>query len=88
VFGWSPNGKSISFEMGNGKLAIVDVATAKVRPLLPLRYASTAVWSPDSMELLANTVAKINTVTGAPTCWSTWRALTDGTKPTQISTCS
>lgn len=88
VFGWSPNGKSISFEMGDGKLAIVDVTTGTVRPLLSLRYAPTAVWSPDSMQLLANTVTKINTVTRAPTCWSTWRVPADGTKPTQISTCS
>jgi len=84
VFGWSPDGKSISFETGKGsfgKLAVVDVATGKVRRLLQLYYAPTAVWSPDSSELLANTVPK------SQKCWSTWRVPVDGSKPTLISSC-
>jgi Tol biopolymer transport system component len=82
VFGWSPDGKSIAFEMGLGKLAVVDVATGKVRSLLQLHYAPTAVWSPDSSELLANTVSKTQR------CWSTWRVPVDGSTPTRISSCS
>ena len=44
VFGWSPDGKSIAFETGTGstgKLAVVDVATGKVRSLIKLRYSPT-----------------------------------------------
>jgi hypothetical protein len=82
VFGWSPDGKSIAFERGSGKLSVVDVTTGKVRSLLQLDYAPTAVWSPDSGELLVNTVPK------GQKCWSTWRVPVDGSKPTLISTCS
>ena len=85
VFGWSPDGKSIAFETGHGsigKLAVVDVATGKVRSLLQLYYAPTAAWSSDSSELLANTVPKTQK------CWSTWRVPADGSKPTLISSCS
>ena len=84
VFGWSPDGKSIAFETGTGSigtLAVVDVATGKVRRLLQLQYAPTAVWSSDSRELLADSVPK------AQTCWSTWRVPVDGPKPTLISSC-
>ena len=91
VFGWSPDGKSIAVELGGetlGKLAVVDIATGKVRTLLQLPYWPTAVWSPDSSELLVNTVTKINRVTGTAKCWATWRVPVDGTTPTQISTCS
>jgi Tol biopolymer transport system component len=85
VFGWAPDGKSIAFETGEGsigKLAVVDVATGKVRPLLQLYYAPTAVWSSDSSELLANSVPK------SQKCWSTWRVPVNGSKPTLISSCS
>ena len=81
VFGWSPDGKSIAFETGKGKLSVVEVATGNVRSLLQLRYAPTAVWSPDSSELLVNTVPRTQT------CWSTWRVPADGAKPTRISGC-
>ena len=82
VFGWSADGKSIAFETGSGKLAVVDVATRKVRSLLQLHFAPTAVWSPDSSELLVNTVPRTQK------CWSTWRVPVDGSKPTLISTCT
>ena len=82
VFGWSPDGKSIAFETGTGRLTVVNVATGKVRSLLQLHYAPTAAWSPDSSELVANAVAK------SQKCWSTWRVPADGSKPTLISTCS
>ena len=81
VFGWSPDGKFIAFETGTGKLAVVDVATGKVRSLLQLHFAPTAAWSPDSSELVANSVPKNQK------CWSTWRIPVDGSKPTLISTC-
>jgi tricorn protease-like protein len=82
VFGWSPDGKSIAFETGSGKLSVVDVATGRVRSLLQLHYAPTAAWSPDSSELVANSVPK------SQKCWSTWRVPVDGSKPTLISSCS
>ena len=52
-----------------------------MRRLLQLHYAPTAVWSPDSSELLANTATKTQK------CWSTWRVPVDGSKPTLISSC-
>jgi WD40-like Beta Propeller Repeat len=84
VFGWSPDGKYIAFEMGTnsiGKLAVVDVATGKVRTLLKLQYAPTAAWAPSSQELVANSVP------GTQKCWSTWRVPIDGSKATLISSC-
>jgi len=82
VFGWSPDGRYIAFESGTGsagKLAVVDVATGRVSRLLH-SSPSTAVWSPASSELLANTVSQ--------KCWSTWRVPVDGSKPTLISSCN
>jgi Tol biopolymer transport system component len=85
VFGWSPDGKYIALETGTGtlgKLVVVDVATGKVRSLLQLEYAPTAAWSPDSSELVANSVPR------SQTCWSTWRVPVDGPKPALISSCT
>jgi Tol biopolymer transport system component len=85
VFGWSPDGTSIAFEAGRGsigRLGVVDVKTRKVRVLVQLQYAPTAVWSPDSKELLTNTVPKTQK------CWSTRRVPADGSRPTLISSCS
>ena len=85
VFGWSPDGRYIAFETGTGsvgKLAVVDVATRKVRTLLKLHYAPTAAWAPDSSELVANSVPR------SQKCWSTWRVPVDGSKPTLISSCT
>jgi dipeptidyl aminopeptidase/acylaminoacyl peptidase len=81
VFGWSPDGKSIAFESGTGRLTVVDVATGKLRSLLKLHYAPTAAWAPDSSELVANSVPK------SQKCWSTWRVPANGSRPTLISTC-
>lgn len=83
VFGWSPDGHYIAFEMGTnsiGKLAVVDVA-GKMRTLLKLQYEPTAAWAPSSRELVANSVPKTRK------CWSTWRVPIDGSKPTLISSC-
>ena len=55
VFGWSPNGKRIAYPDSKGRLALIDVATRKVRTLLKLQlpYSSSSVaWSPDSQQLL------------------------------------
>jgi Tol biopolymer transport system component len=84
VFGWSPDGRYIAFESGTGsvgKLAVVDVAAGKVRTLVPLKFAPTAAWSPDSTELVANSVSKTR-------CWSTWRVPVNGSKPALISSCT
>jgi hypothetical protein len=73
------------FETGSGtfgKLAVVDAATGTVRQLLQLNYAPTAVWSPDSSELLAYSLAK------SQKCWSLSRVPVDGSAPTLISTCT
>jgi Tol biopolymer transport system component len=92
VFGWSPDGKSIAFETTKGKLAVVDVATRKVRTLLQLN-SPTAAWSPDSSELVANSVPgrqKCGAAFAAKPWlrWSTWRVPVDGSKPTLISSCT
>ena len=55
IFGWSPNGKWIAYPDSKGRLALINVATEKVRTLLKLRlpYSSSSVaWSPDSRQLL------------------------------------
>ena len=92
LFGWSPDGKSIAFETSKGKLAVVDIATRKVRTLLRLN-ASTAAWSSDSSELVANSVPRSQKCAGSFAAkpwlrWSTWRVPVDGSKPTLISSCT
>jgi WD40 repeat protein len=55
LFAWSPDGNRIAFADGNGKLAVIDVTTKKVRKLLKLRPPwgpSTIAWSPDSTQML------------------------------------
>jgi Tol biopolymer transport system component len=84
VYGWSPDGRYIAFEQGTGsvgKLAIVDVATRKVRTFLKLQYGPTAAWSPDSSQLVANWVPRNQK------CWSTRRVPINGSKPSLISSC-
>lgn len=81
VFGWSPDARYIAFEKGTATLAVVEVATGKVRSLLRLRFAPTAAWSADSSELV------VNSVPGNQKCWSTWRVPVDGSKAALISTC-
>lgn len=82
VFGWSPDGKYIAYQTGDGRLTVVDVATRKARALLKLHYVPGAAWAPDSTELVANSVPKTQK------CWSTWRVPVDGSKPTRISSCT
>jgi Tol biopolymer transport system component len=85
MFGWSPDGRYIAFETGSGtfgKLAVVDATTGTVRQLLQLSYAPTSVWSPDTSELLAYSLAK------SQKCWSLSRVPVDGSAPTLISSCN
>jgi dipeptidyl aminopeptidase/acylaminoacyl peptidase len=85
MFGWSPNGRYIAFETGSGtfgKLAVVDATRGTVRRLLQLDYTPTAVWSPDSSELLAYSLAK------SQKCWSLSRVPVEGSVPTLISSCN
>lgn len=84
VFGWSPDGKYIALETGSGtfgKLAVVDVATGKVRHLLQLYYSPSVAWSPDSQQLLADTWPK------AKGCSALWRAPANGGKATLLRHC-
>lgn len=57
IFGWSPNGSRIAFSAQNSsatKLDVVNLATDKVRTLRS-PAGSSAVWSPDSQQLLVTT---------------------------------
>ncbi len=86
VFGWSPNGRWIAFPDSQGRLAIVDVATKKVRRLLKLQSpydSSSAAWSPNSQQLL---------VIGGPPAHSScpsavWRVPIDAAKPRLVHGC-
>jgi WD40 repeat protein len=86
VFGWSPDGRWIAFPDSKGRLAVVDVATRKVRRLLKLRLpydASSVAWSPDSRELLA--VWRPPAHTSCPS--GLWRVPLDGAKPRLVHGC-
>jgi Tol biopolymer transport system component len=86
VFGWSPNGKWIAFPDGKGRLAIINVATRKVRTLLKLDLpysASSAAWSPDSQQLLV--LWKPPAHTKCPS--GLWRVPISGAKPHLVHGC-
>ncbi len=86
VFGWSPNGRWIAFPDSKGRLAVVDVATKKVRRLLKLDlpYApSSAVWSPDSRQLLV--LWRPPPHSSCPS--GLWRVPIDGGKPHLVHGC-
>ena len=86
VFGWSPNGRWIAFPDSKERLAVIAVATGKVRRLLKFQgpYGlSSAVWSPDSSQLL---------VVGRPPAHSScpsglWRVPINGAKPRLVHGC-
>lgn len=86
VFGWSLNGRYIAFELagrnGTGKLAVVNVATRKVRTLLHLNYAPSVSWAPDSLQLVANSVAR------SAKCGPTYRVSLTGSAPVKIASCT
>jgi Tol biopolymer transport system component len=86
VFGWSPNGRYIAFPDSKGKLAVIDVATKKVRKLLRLElpYGSSSVaWSPDSQQLLV--VWRPPAHSSCPT--GLWRVPINGAKPRLVHGC-
>ena len=88
VFGWSPDGKYIAFADSKGRLAVVNVATRKVRTLLKLkpRFASSsAAWSPDSQQLLLVATRPPAHSTTCPS--SLWRVPINGAKPHLVHTC-
>ena len=86
VFGWSPNGRWIAFPDSRGRLAVIDVATRKVRTLLKLQLpydTSSAAWSPNSRQLL---------VLWRPPAHSScpsglWRVPISGAKPHLVHGC-
>ena len=85
VFGWSPNGRYVAFAQAgrNGsKLAVVNVATRKVRTLLRLNDSPTASWAPDSLHLVVNSLPP-----GAK-CGPTYRVSLTGSTPVKIASCT
>jgi Tol biopolymer transport system component len=86
VFGWSPDGRRIAFPDSKGRLAVIDVATRKVRRLLKLQlpYSSSSVaWSPNSRQLLV--VWRAPAHSGCPS--GLWRVPVDGAKPHLVHGC-
>jgi WD40 repeat protein len=86
IFSWSPDGRYIAFADSEEHLAVVNVATKKVRTLLKLRLpfgASSIAWSPDSKQLLA--VWKPPAHSGCPS--GLWRVPVGGGKPRLVHGC-
>lgn len=86
IFGWSPDGRWIAFPDSKGRLAIVNVATLKVRRLLKLRlpYQSSSVaWSPTSQQLLV--VWRPSSGSKCPS--GLWRVPISGAKPHLVHDC-
>jgi WD40-like Beta Propeller Repeat len=86
IFGWSPNGRWIAFPDSKRRLAIVNVTTGKVRRLLKLGGAydsSTAVWSPNSQQLLV--VSRPPAHTSCPS--GLWVVPVGGGKPHLVHGC-
>ncbi len=85
VFGWSPNGRYVAFALAgrNGsKLAVVNVATRKVRTLLRLNDSPTASWAPDSLRLVVNSVPR------NAKCGPTYQVSLTGSAPVKIASCT
>jgi WD40 repeat protein len=86
VFGWSPNGRYVAFAQagrnGASKLAVVSVATRKVRALLRLNFSPTASWAPDSLHLVVNSVPR------NAKCGPTYRVSLTGSAPVKIASCT
>jgi WD40 repeat protein len=86
VFGWSPNGQWIAYPDSKGRLAVIDVATRKVRTLLKLQlpYGSSSVaWSPNSRQLLV--VWRPPAHSSCPS--GLWRVPLGGGKPHLVHGC-
>lgn len=82
LYGWSPNGRWIAFPDSKGRLAVVDVATKKVRTLLKSGVQGAA-WSPDSQQLLV--VWKAPAHSSCPS--GLWRVPVSGGKPHLVHGC-
>ena len=86
VFGWSPNGRYVAFAQagrnGASKLAVVNVATRKVRTLLRLNVSPTASWAPDSLHLV------VNSLPHNAKCGPTYRVSLTGSAPVKIASCT
>lgn len=86
VFGWSPNGRYVAFAQagrnGASKLAVVNVATRKVRTLLRLNASPTASWAPDSLHLV------VNSLPHNAKCGPTYRVSLTGSAPVKIASCT
>jgi hypothetical protein len=86
VFGWSPDGQHIALSDSKGRLAVIDVATRKVRKLLQLHppYGPSGIaWSPSSQQLLV--VWRPPTHSSCPS--GLWRVPIDGAKPRLVRGC-
>jgi WD40 repeat protein len=86
VFGWSPDGRWIAYPDSKGRLALVNVATKKVRTLLKLHSPfgpSSVAWSPDSQQLLV--VWKPPAHTKCPS--GLWRVPVSGASPHLVHGC-
>ena len=86
IFGWSPDGRYIAFPDSKGRLAVVDVATKKVRLLLKLKLpysASSVAWSPNSQQLLV--VWRPPAHSSCPS--GLWQVPIDGAKPHLVHGC-
>ncbi len=86
LFGWSPDGRLIAFADSSEKLAVIDVATRKVRKL-PVQFhgytSSSVAWSPDSQQLLV--VWKPPAHSKCPT--GLWQIPANGAKPRLVHGC-
>lgn len=86
VFGWSPNGRYVAFAQagrnGASKLAVVTVATRKVRMLLRLDDSPTASWAPDSLHLV------VNSLPHNAKCGLTYQVSLTGWAPVKIASCA
>lgn len=93
VFGWSPNGRYVAFAHAgrNGsKLAVVNVATRKVRTLLKLYDSPTASWAPDSVHLVVNVDqgASPGSLPPYAKCGPTYRVSLTRSAPVKIASCT
>jgi WD40-like Beta Propeller Repeat len=94
VFGWSPNGRYVAFAQagrsGASKLAVVNVATRKVRTLLRLYDSPAASWAPDSLHLVVNIDQGSSPGSLPPyaNCGPTYRVSLTGSAPVKIASCT
>jgi hypothetical protein len=93
VFGWSPNGRYVAFAQAGpsgSKLAVVNVATRKVRTLLRLYDSPSASWAPDSLHLVVNVDQGESPGSLPPyaKCGPTYRVSLTGSAAAKIASCT